>query len=193
VPEQERGDDAGDEREDEVGLAEVTALETTRALDLPDRERGHDADQDERDEHVDEELEPALALEPEERRLRREHGVAIDDPDDRQQDGGEEHEEAPEDEGVHEARPEALQELPLAEDDRRLVARAPLEIVEAIDGLPHADEAHEEEHSAPGEPAARHDGRGKGDGRDCGAYCPRAFRSSALTAGTTSCRSPITA
>ena len=60
----------GDQREDEVGLAQMAPFEPARSLDLPDPERHDDADQDENGEHVDEERVPALALEPAERRRR---------------------------------------------------------------------------------------------------------------------------
>ena len=68
VPEEEGRDDSGDEREDQVGLAEVAALEALRPPDLADPERRRDADEHEHAEEVDEQREPALALEPAERR-----------------------------------------------------------------------------------------------------------------------------
>ena len=61
-------DDPGDQREDEVGLAEVAPFEAPWPLHLADPERGRDADEHEDAEDVDEEREPALALEPGERR-----------------------------------------------------------------------------------------------------------------------------
>ena len=67
-------DDPGDEPEDEIGLAEVAALEPLRPLHLADPERGRDADEHERAEEVDEEREPALPLEPGERRARGQAG-----------------------------------------------------------------------------------------------------------------------
>ena len=123
VPEEERAHDPGDEREDEVGLAEVAALEPPRPLHLADPERGRDADEHERAEEVDEEREPALALEPRERRSVREARLAVDDVDQRDEDRREEDDEAPEDERVHEPGAEPLEELPLAEDDRRSRSR----------------------------------------------------------------------
>ncbi len=54
-------------------------------------------------------------------------------------------EEAPEDEGVHQARHEPLQQLALAEHDRRLVAHAPLHVVAPVDGLAREHEPGQEE------------------------------------------------
>ena len=61
VPEHERRHDAGDQRENQIGLAEVTPFETCRALRLADQEGADHAGQDENDEQIDEEREPALA------------------------------------------------------------------------------------------------------------------------------------
>ena len=124
VPEQQRGDDAGDQREDEVGLAQVAALRTA-AVAAPCGSRTlRDTDEDERREHVDEERVPPLALEPAERGARGKRLVTLEDRRDRHEDRREEDEESPEDEGVHEARDEPLEELPLTENDDRLVAHA---------------------------------------------------------------------
>ena len=59
--------------------------------------------------------------------------LAVDDVDQRDQDRREEDDEAPEDERVHEPGAEPLEELPLAEDDRRLVLDALREVVEALE------------------------------------------------------------
>jgi hypothetical protein len=67
VPQEERRDDARDERENEVGLAEVASLEASGSLHLADPERRYDAGEHEHGEEVDEEGVPALLLEPEER------------------------------------------------------------------------------------------------------------------------------
>ena len=122
--------------------------------------------------------------------------LAIDDRDDRHEDRREENEEAPEDERVHEAGAEPLQELALPEHDRRLVPDPHREVRHAADRLARADEPREEE-GAPGEERARD--RDRDDERDRGGDARRraqpafAFLSSAEIAGTTSCRSPITA
>ena len=91
--------------------------------------------------------------------------VAIDDRRDRHEDRREEDEEAPEDEGVHEARDEPLQELPLPEDDRRLVADPARDVRHAVDRLARPHEPGEEEGS-PREEEARD--RDRGDERDRG-------------------------
>jgi hypothetical protein len=94
---------------------------------------------------------------------------------------------------VHEPGRETLEQLPLPEDDRRFVADARGDVVRAVDLPPRADEPHEEER-APGE---QRPGGGKerreGDGAGGDRYEPFAFLSSAVIAGTISCRSPTTA
>ena len=94
---------------------------------------------------------------------------------------------------MHESRHEPLEELALTEDDDRLVLHALRELVEALERRAHADEAPEEER-APREERQR-DGRDRREGErgQHVGYCPRAFLSSAEIAGTTSCRSPMTA
>ena len=153
VPEEERADDPGDHREDEVRLAEVAPLEPLGPLDLPDPERCRDADQHERREHVDEQREPALAAEP------RERPVAVDRPDHRHHDRGEQHDEAPEDERVHEARDEALEELLLPEDDDGLVADPGRRVARALGRLPEPDDPDEQERPSREDPARDHDRR----------------------------------
>ena len=125
VPEQQREHDHRDQPEDQVGLAEVAALEPLGALHLADPERRDHADEDEHDEEVDEEREPALMPEPGKRRAFR------DGADQRHHDRREEDQEAPEDEGVDEARAEPLEELLLAEHDNGLVAHALRHVVGA--------------------------------------------------------------
>ena len=94
---------------------------------------------------------------------------------------------------MHDSRHEPLEELALAEDDDRLVLGALREVVEARERRAHANEAPEEER-APREERQR-DGRDRREGErgQRAGYCPRAFLSSAEIAGTTSCRSPMTA
>ena len=77
-------------------------------------------------EHVDQQRVPALMTQPRERR------VLVDDADHRDHDrrGGR---EAPEDEGVHQPRAQPLQQLALAEHDRRLVARSGACVAGALD------------------------------------------------------------
>jgi hypothetical protein len=162
VPEQQRRDDPRDQREDQVGLAEVAALEARRALDLADDHRADHADEHEHREQVDHEREPALVAQP------REGGVAVHRADHRDHDGGEEDEEAPEDRRVDQPGHEPLEQLALGEDDLGLVASAPREVAGAIDRLAHPHEADEQAGTAREQGAAhRERGReGKRSGRD---------------------------
>jgi hypothetical protein len=88
---------------------------------------------------------------------------------------------------------DALEQLPLPQHDHRFVANASGHVAEALDRLSHPHQPPEEER-APGEQPDR-DGEESGEGEraDGPAYDPRAFLSSALIAGTISCRSPMTA
>ena len=195
VPEDQRRDDPRDQQEDEIRFTEVRALEPAGSLNLANSEGSQDTEEHERCEDVDEERVPALALEPPERRARRQRLLAIDDRRDRHEDRREEDEEAPEDEGVHEAGAEPLQQLPLAEDDGRLVADALWDVRDALDGLARAHEPEKEERPPSEQPARDPD---RNEERECGRGAggraqPLAFRSSAEIAGTTSCRSPMTA
>jgi hypothetical protein len=95
---------------------------------------------------------------------------------------------------VHQPWDEALQELALPEDDHGLVADAARRVVvAAVGGMPGEDELGQEQRAAREEPACdaeqgREPERAGEDG-----YTPFAFRSSAVMAGTISCRSPMTA
>ena len=75
VPQQQRDRDRRDQPQDQVGLAEVAALEALRPLDLADPQRAGHADQHQHREQVDQERVPALVAEP------RERGVLVDGPD----------------------------------------------------------------------------------------------------------------
>ena len=115
------------------------------------------------------------------------HGSRSTIADGRHEDRREEDEEAPEDERVHEPGPEALEELPLPEDDRRLVADARGQIANALTRLARPDEPREEER-APREQRAgdrdRDDERDRGgDARRRAQPLPLAFLSSAEIAG----------
>ena len=135
VPEEQRQHDQRDQAEDQVGLAEVAALEPLRPLHLADPERRRDADEHEHDEEVDEEGEPALRAEPRQRLALRDRG------DQRHHDRREEDEEAPEDEGVDQARAEPLEQLLLPEHDDRLVAHPLRDVVEPLHRLARAGRA----------------------------------------------------
>jgi hypothetical protein len=89
---------------------------------------------------------------------------------------------------VHEPRDEPREQLPLPEHDLDLVANALRRLEPAVVLLRPPDLADEELRAVPGAAADDEDEQPEDDG----AY-PRTFRSSALIAGTISCRSPITA
>ncbi len=94
---------------------------------------------------------------------------------------------------MHQPRHDALQQRALAEDVDRFVADARGRVAAAIGRSRGADEPGEEQR-APAEQRARDDEQRRETDRAGGdAYVPRAFLSSALMAGTISCRSPITA
>ena len=69
VPQQQRGDDPGDHRQDQVGLAQMAAPEAVGPLHLADEERGRHAGQHEHREQVDQEREPSLLGQPGDRRV----------------------------------------------------------------------------------------------------------------------------
>ncbi len=187
VPADQRDHDGGDQPEDQVRLAAVRALEAARPHHRADHDGGCDADEHEDDEDVDEQHVPALVAEPRQRR------VHVDRGDHRHEDRREEDEEAPEDERVHQPRHDALQQRALAEHVDRFVADARRRVAGAVRRARGADEPREEQR-APAEQRARHDEQRRESDRAGGdAYVPRAFLSSALMAGTISCRSPITA
>ncbi len=122
----------------------------------------------------------------------RKRRVAVDGADHRDHDRREQDEEAPEDGRVDEARHEALEELPLAEHDLGLVLHALRHLAAALDRLAEPYEVGEQLGAAPEEIAA--DGQRRGERERTGEHYPtRAFRSSAVIAGTISVRSPITA
>ena len=115
--------------------------------------------------------------------------MLVDGGDQRHQDRREEHEEAPEDERVHQPRHEPLQQLLLAEHDLDLVLHARRDVDRTVVRLRAPHLLDEELAATPGAAAGDRDEQGEDDG----AYEPRTLLSSALTAGTISCRSPITA
>jgi hypothetical protein len=90
---------------------------------------------------------------------------------------------------VHQAGDEPLQELPLAEHDLDLVPQPLRDVRRAVVRLRPAYLVDEELAAAPR--AAADDEQEQPE--DDGAYEPRTLLSSALIAGTISCRSPITA
>ena len=88
---------------------------------------------------------------------------------------------------------EALEQLALAEHDLRLVADAPRQVVEALGGLAHAHEVHEQLRPASEQHAADGERRGERQRSHQHVYGERALLSSSVMAGTISVRSPITA
>jgi hypothetical protein len=94
---------------------------------------------------------------------------------------------------MHHAGDQSLEQLALSEHDRRLVPDAARDVVGAVERSRRPDEAHEEERAAGEQPAGDGEQRREGDRAGRSSYEPRTFRSSAVIAGTISCRSPITA
>ena len=187
VPEEQRRHDQRDQTENQVGLAQVAPLKPGGALHLADAERGHHADEHEHAEDVDEEEVPPLVSEPGQRPVR------VDGSEERHRDRREEDDEAPEDERVDKARDEPLEELPLAEHHGRLGARTAADLAGALRRLAKRDDPVEEMRP-PREQAPGHRERGEQSksGGDR-AHPDREARIAAEIAGTTSCRSPITA
>ena len=197
MPAQERGHDQGDQAEDQVGLAEMASLEPRGPLDLADQERRRHADEHQYAEDVDEEEEPALVPEP------RDRPVAVDGAEERHHDRREEDDEAPEDQRVDDPRDEALEELALAEHDRRLGADAPTEVAAPVGRLAHPDEPVEEVRALGEEAACDRDQEAQRDADSAVLMFPGGRRQpdtsarvrliAAVSAGTISCMSPITA
>jgi hypothetical protein len=95
---------------------------------------------------------------------------------------------------VHQPGDQALQELALAQDDHGLVADAARGVVVAAVGRVTGEDEPRQEERPPREEAACDGEQGREPeraGED--GYAPFAFRSSAVMAGTISCRSPMTA
>ena len=88
---------------------------------------------------------------------------------------------------------EPLQQLALPEHDRRLVAHPPGAVAGPAHRRGAAHELDQEPDPQREQRPARRQQRGEHDGGDKNSYDPRAFLISAEIAGTTSCRSPITA
>jgi hypothetical protein len=160
----------------------MRAAEPLGPDDLPDHRGGGHSREDEHAEDVREPAKPLLVTEP--RQLR----APVDRGDHGHQDRRQQDQESPEDEGVHQAGDEALQQLSLAEDDLELRAGLARRLLAAVVGDGVRDEAVEEHATPPRADAGERHQRDEGE-RAYGF----AFRSSALIAGTTSCRSPITA
>jgi len=150
--------------------------------DLSDHDGRHHPGKHEHAEDVREPAEPLLAAEP------RQLGAPVDGGDHRHQDRRQQDDEAPEDEGMHQSGNEPLQQLPLPEHDLELRLRLARGVLPAVVRDGPRDEAVEERAApARAQCGPRHQG-----GERERAYS-LAFRSSALIAGTTSWRSPITA
>jgi hypothetical protein len=187
VPEEQRRDDARDQGQDQIRLAEMAALEASRSLHLADQDRADHAHEHHHGEHVDHQREPALVPEPGER------GLAVHGADHRDHDRGEEDEEAPEDRCVDQARYEPLEQLPLAEHDHGLVLDALGHVAEAVHRLAEPHQIDEQLGPPREQRAADGEQRGERDSADGDVYEDCTFLSSSVIAGTISARSPITA
>ena len=94
---------------------------------------------------------------------------------------------------MHEAGHEALEELLLAEHDLGLVLHPLGHLAGALDRLAEPDQVGEQLGAPPEQVAADGQRRGERERSQQDVYDPRAFRNSAVMAGTISVRSPITA
>ena len=178
---------ARDQREDQVGLAEVAPLEASRSLHLPDPERPSStpASTSTANRSTRNAYQPWCPSHGNVACLSTIPIIAITIV-------GKQHDEAPEDRGVHQPGDEPLEQLALAEHDRPPRSHAPRHVAARSTGLPIAHEPTSSwarrAKSVPLTAIAAASAR-----RRRRRLCPRAFRISAAIAGTTSCRSPITA
>jgi hypothetical protein len=179
MPEQQRGGDRRDQGQDQIGLTQVASLEARRPLDLADPQRRDDADQYQHGEQIDEEGKPALIAQPRQRR------VLVDHPDQRDQDRRGQNQEAPEDERVDQPGTKALQQLPLSENDRRLVARSAPQLPRTVGRSGRAKQRDQEPDADREQAPARREQRHEHDRGDQRAYA-LAFLISSEIAGTIS-------
>ena len=93
---------------------------------------------------------------------------------------------------MHQPGAQALQELALPERDHRLVPQPRRHLARAVARLCRPHQPHEQQR-ALGEEAARNGGHTDQRDQGDGVYPPLAFAIAAVIAGTTSCRSPMTA
>ena len=190
VPEQQRRHDPGDHGQDQVGLAEVAALEARRPLDLADRRRRRSR----RAAPAPRRRRPAARTSPGGRATAASRRG--DRADHRDQDRREEHEEAPEDRTRASAPGTSRwSSLLLAEHDHGLVARrAAARRRSASTGLPSRTRSDQQLRAA-GEQGAGDASAAASASAPATTVYERAapFCSSAVIAGTISCRSPITA
>ena len=186
MPDEERHRDARDEKQDQIGFAEMAPLEAGRAQNFANDERGDDANQYEQREDIDKQRKPALRFEPRHRCP----GTVVDAPH-REKDGGKQNDESPEDQCVYQAWAQALEELALAGHDCGLRAYARRHVVEASHRLAAADQAVQES-CPPREERERDQQRAREQDRVCAYMHQRRFRISAVMAGTISFRSPVT-
>ena len=161
----------------------MAASEPVGSLHLADPERGADAHQDEDGEDVDHDGEPRRVPQD------RQGPVGIDHRQHRLDDRGQQHQEPPEDERVHQARHRLLEQLALAEHVRELAGGAGRGVVGATAGPGSADQTR----PLPAPSEEQHERR-RQDGREReGAQEPARRRISCVRAGTTAVRSPTTA
>ena len=93
---------------------------------------------------------------------------------------------------MHEPGHKPLEQLALAERDHHLVSHPGAQLSRAVGGARGANQP-DEHHRPPREQPSADRRDPEQDEEGDGVYPPLAFRISATTAGTTSCRSPITA
>src|SRR5918996_123393 len=124
---------------------------------LPEVDGHLDADEHQDREHVLEQPEPAGPPD------HRDGEPRVEDLAEGLDDRGQQDQEAPEDEGMHQPRAEALEQLPLAQDDHGLVLDALREIVQAADGpaqphqLPQRECADQEQATGGRQKEEEHD------------------------------------
>ena len=176
------------ERQDEIGLAQMAALEAPRALHLADPQRADHPDQHQHREQVDQEGVPALMAQPRERRVLGDH------PDHGDHDRRAQHQEAPEDEGVDEARARSAAAACAGRARSSPRARPGASVSPVrFTGAPACSSATRKRTRTANRAPLTASAAASSDGGDGDAYVPRTFLISAEIAGTTSCRSPITA
>ena len=133
----------------------MAADEPLGPLHEPDPQRHADADEHQRAEDVLDEPEPARAPDP------RQGEVRVDDLAHRLGDRGEEHEEAPEDEGVHEAGCEPLEELALGQHVGALTGDPSRQVAASVHGPAKGVQTGEQARPAREQPAREEDDHGE--------------------------------
>jgi hypothetical protein len=138
-----------DHQQDEVGLLEVAAFEPLVPAELAEEDGHLYSDDHQHGQDVLAQAEPAGSSDERDGEPWPEHDLP-----EGFHDRGEQDDEPPEDEGVHEPRAETLQELPLPQDHRGLELHPLGEVLQSTLGATEANQAVEEvgplEEQAPG-------------------------------------------